>query len=157
MAPVDLNRLLADAVERARMTTEKHEIVTALDSALPMVQGDSDRLTQVVTNLLSNAIKYSPEGGQIVVTSRRDGANAEVSVRDHGQGIPAEFATRIFGRYERYDGGKRQPVGTGLGLAITQQIVQLHNGRIWVESEPGDGSDFKFTLPIAVDAPVEVR
>jgi len=157
MAPVDLNRLLSDAVERARMTTEKHQIVTALDGAVPLVQGDSDRLTQVVTNLLSNAIKYSPEGGQIVVTSRRDGANAEVSVRDHGQGIPAEFATRIFGRYERYDGGKRQPVGTGLGLAITQQIVQLHNGRIWVESKPGDGSDFKFTLPIAVDAPMEVR
>jgi two-component system, sensor histidine kinase and response regulator len=157
MAPVDLNRLLSDAVERARMTTEKHDIVIALDSALPMVQGDADRLTQVVTNLLSNAIKYSPEGGQIAVTSRLDGANAEVSIRDHGQGIPAEFITRIFGRYERYDGGKNQPVGTGLGLAITQQILQLHSGRIWVESTPGQGSDFKFALPIAVKAPVETR
>jgi two-component system, sensor histidine kinase and response regulator len=157
MAPVDLNRLLSDAVERAQMTTDKHKIVVALDSALPMVEGDADRLTQVVTNLLSNAIKYSPEGGQIVVTSRRDGGNAEVSVRDHGQGIPAEFITRIFGRYERYDGGRSQPVGTGLGLAIAQQILQLHSGRIWVESTPGHGADFKFALPIAVQAPVETR
>jgi signal transduction histidine kinase len=101
-------------------------------------------------NLLSNAVKYSPNGGEIVVSSRLDGRNVEVSVRDHGQGIPPEFVGRIFGRYERYeDAGTPQVVGTGLGLAITQQIIQLHMGRIWVESRPGDGSNFRFTIPVS--------
>jgi signal transduction histidine kinase len=76
-----------------------------------------------------------------------------VSVKDHGQGIPPEFKSRIFGRYERYEAGNSQVVGTGLGLAIAQQIVQLHKGRIWVESEPGEGSEFFFTVPAFRPAP----
>ena len=154
MERIDLNRLLGDAVERARMTTQKHEIVTHLDMSVPLVDADPDRVTQVVTNLLSNAVKYAPNGGQITVTSRVDGSLVEVSVQDHGQGIPPEFIGRIFGRYERYEGtGKSQVVGTGLGLAIAQQIVQLHRGRIWVESAVGDGSTFRFTLPVPASQP----
>lgn len=146
---VDLSALLCDAVERARMTTQRHDIVTDIDPRVGAVQGDRDRLTQVVSNLLSNAVKYSPNGGEIAVAARlQDGNVVEVSVRDHGQGIPPEFIQRIFGRYERYEGtGAEDVVGTGLGLAIAQQIVQLHKGRIWVESKLGEGSTFRFVIP----------
>jgi PAS domain S-box-containing protein len=157
MEAVDLNSLLCDAVDRARMTTERHGIVTDLDPRVGSVHGDRDRLTQVVSNLLSNAVKYSPNGGEITVASKlQDGNVVEVSVRDHGQGIPPEFTQRIFGRYERYeDTGTKDVVGSGLGLAIAQQIVQLHKGRIWVESKLGDGSTFHFVIP-ATESGVKV-
>jgi len=154
LAPLDLNQVLREQTERAQFTTTKHVLKTELDPTVALVDGDSDRIVQVVANLLSNAIKYSPEGGEIVVRSRIVDGNVEVSVRDHGQGIPADFLRKIFGRYERYEAaGKNQVVGTGLGLAIAQQIIQLHKGRIWVDSEVGKGSEFHFTIPVAsVDA-----
>ena len=71
-----------------------------------------------------------------------------MSVRDHGIGIEPEFAQRLFSRYERYEKKTSGIIGTGLGLAITRQIVEMHGGRIWVESEPGAGADFRFTLPL---------
>jgi two-component system, sensor histidine kinase and response regulator len=152
----DLNQVLRDAVDRTRMSTDKHTIALDLDGALPAIEGDRDRLTQVVTNLLSNAVKYSPNGGEIVVGSHVRESHVEVSVRDHGQGIPPEFTSRIFGRYERYDGGKNQPVGTGLGLAIAQQIINLHKGRIWVEGAPTGGSTFRFALPAVMGSSEKV-
>ncbi|TMC51417.1 MAG: PAS domain S-box protein [Chloroflexi bacterium] len=150
MEPTDLNRILTETVERAQMSTSKHEVIVRLDPKLPRIDGDTDRLTQVVANLLTNAVKYAPEGGEILVTSQTQNGSVEVSVQDHGLGIPPEFISRIFGRYERYEGdGKSQVVGTGLGLAIAQQIIQLHKGRIWVESLYGQGSTFRFTIPAA--------
>jgi PAS domain S-box-containing protein len=149
MEAVDLNKLICDAVDRARMSTDKHEIAVDLETRVGLIQGDRDRLTQVIANLLSNAVKYSPNGGMIVVTSRIHGGTVEVAVQDHGQGIPPEFAQRIFGRYERYEDGANKQVGTGLGLAIAQQIIQLHKGRIWVESKLGEGSTFRFAIPVA--------
>ena len=150
MASTDLNQILSDTVDRARMSTSRHEIVAHLDPRLPRIEGDSDRLTQVVANLLTNAVKYAPDGGEILVSSRTQNGSVEVSVQDHGLGIPPEFVGRIFGRYERYEGdGKKQVVGTGLGLAIAHQIIQLHKGRIWVESTLGNGSTFRFTIPAA--------
>jgi signal transduction histidine kinase len=147
--PVDLNNTVRDAVERARVSSSKHVIKTDLDPALPVVMGDADRLFQVIANLLSNAGKYSPEGSEVLVTSRLLDANVQVSVRDHGQGIPPEFLDRLFGRYERFEGNaKSQVVGTGLGLAITRQIVEMHKGRIWVESTLGVGSVFHFMIPV---------
>jgi two-component system sensor histidine kinase VicK len=109
----------------------------------------------VVSNLLSNAIKYSPEGGEVRVASRSNDGSIEVSVQDHGLGIPAEFIDRIFGRYERFESNRTSKVtGTGLGLAISRQIVELHGGRIWVESQAGKGSIFHFTIPAARTASV---
>jgi PAS domain S-box-containing protein len=147
---VDLNALIADAVERARLTSEKSPITVALQASLQPVSGDADRLTQVITNLLSNAIKYSTEGGEIAVTTRCEGGFAQVTVADHGRGIPPEFIHRLFGRYERFeDKHAGKIIGTGLGLAITRQIVEMHGGRIWVESGLGKGSTFGFTVPLA--------
>jgi signal transduction histidine kinase len=102
-----------------------------------------------MTNLLSNAIKYSPEGGEVAVTSRSSAGQVEISVRDHGIGIPPDFVDRLFGRYERYENeATSKIVGTGLGLAITRRIVEMHGGRIWVESTVGSGSEFHVTIPV---------
>lgn len=151
---LDMNELVHEAVERAAISTQKHLINAELQPGLPMVLGDSDRLTQVLTNLLSNAIKYSPAGGDICVHTRAVGGAVEVCVADHGLGIPPEFVSRLFGRYERYeDKHAGKIIGTGLGLAITRQIVEMHGGRIAVDSAVGRGSEFRFTIPLASSVP----
>ena len=158
LKPVDLNGLLKDAAERAQLTSDKHYVVTDLDLALPVITGDSDRLVQVVSNLLSNAVKYSPDGGEVRLTSRFEGDTVHVSVTDQGRGIPKDFLDKVFGRYERFESNHTAKVaGTGLGLAISRQIVELHGGRIWVESEVGRGSVFHFTVPVAQAKPAPTR
>jgi len=145
---VDMNNLLEDAVNRARASSAHHTFTCNLAVEKPVVQADPDRIAQVLSNLLSNAIKYSPDGGNIAVTSlARDGV-VEVSVHDHGVGIAPEFVDRLFSRYERYEKSASKIIGTGLGLAISRQIVEMHGGKIWVESKQGDGSDFRFTIPV---------
>jgi PAS domain S-box-containing protein len=152
---VDLTSLLEDAADRARASSASHFIVCNFEGH-PSVQCDPDRIAQVAANLLSNAIKYSPEGGEIALTSVvRDGA-VDVSVRDHGIGIAPEFIQRLFSRYERYEKTSNKILGTGLGLAITRQIIEMHGGKIWVDSELGNGSDFHFTLPVKVAPMAEV-
>ena len=154
IASVDLNAILNDAAERASATSPKHSIVTRLDPRLPAARGDSDRLFQVAANLLSNAIKYSPAGGEVLVTSHALDGVVQVDVRDHGQGIPPEFVKKLFGRYERYEGrDKTKVIGTGLGLVISRQIVEMHGGKIWVDSTVGAGSEFHFTIPVQPAGP----
>jgi two-component system sensor histidine kinase/response regulator len=150
MEPVDINVVLQEAVDRARASSERHAINVDLDSIQPIAQCDVDRVAQIISNLLTNAIKYSPEGGEILVASRLSGGFVEVSVRDHGVGIAPEFAKRLFSRYERYEKTSNKIIGTGLGLAIARQIVEMHGGRIWLDSTVGTGSDFRFTLPLPV-------
>ena len=148
LQPVDVNALLKDAVDRARASSAKHFVVCNFDARNPVAKCDPDRVAQVVANLLSNAIKYSPAGGEIAVTSAVNEGFVDVGVRDHGVGIDPSFAQRLFSRYERYEKTSNKIIGTGLGLAITRQIVEMHGGKVWVESEPGDGSDFHFTVPL---------
>jgi PAS domain S-box-containing protein len=148
--PVNLNDIIADCVDRTRTTSEDHEIKVDLDPDLPVLQADADRLVQVVSNLLSNAIKYSPNGGVIEIRSWAAANQVVVEVADHGDGIPPEFVGRVFERFERYSASPTSRViGTGLGLPISRQIVELHGGRMWVESRLGIGSIFHFSLPIA--------
>ena len=147
--PVDLNALIREVIDRAQVASARHTIKTDLDRALPIVTADGDRLVQVVSNLLSNAIKYSPDGGEVGIATRAEDGMVHVSVRDHGLGIAPEFVDRLFGRYERFESNRTSKVvGTGLGLAISRQIVELHGGRIWVDSQVGSGSNFQFTVPI---------
>ena len=146
--PVDINSLLGDAIDRARASSERHTIISNFDGRRPIVQADPDRIAQVVANLLSNAVKYSPEGGEIVVSSVAQDGHVDVAVRDHGIGIAPEFIQRLFSRYERYEKTNNKILGTGLGLAIARQIIEMHGGKIWVESRPAQGSDFHFTLPL---------
>jgi len=153
--PVDLNATIQDVVERTAAVCATHTVATDLDSQQPQVTGDPDRLIQVLTNLVSNAIKYSPAGTEILISSRLIGDVAEVSVRDHGVGIPAEFVEQLFGRFERYESNPTKVIGTGLGLAITRQIVEMHGGKIWAERGEGDdGSVFRLTLPGYATAPL---
>ncbi len=147
MVPVDLNATIQDVVDRTAAVCRTHTFVTDLDPARPRVLGDADRLIQVLTNLLSNAIKYSPDGGEIVVSSQLAGSTAQINVTDHGVGIPAEFVDQLFGRFERYEANPTKVIGTGLGLAITRQIIEMHGGRIWVERGETDGSVFHLTIP----------
>ena len=150
MEAVDINVVLQDAVERARASSARHVIDIKLDPTHPVTQCDADRVAQIVANLLTNAVKYSPEGGEILVSSLASEGFVEVSVRDHGVGIAPEFAKRLFSRYERYEKTSGKIIGTGLGLAIARQIVEMHGGRIWVETSIGAGSDFRFTLPMTL-------
>src|SRR5207245_350567 len=125
---VDINGLLDDAVDRARASSARHHIVCNFDPSKPVVQCDPDRIAQVMSNLLNNAIKYSPDGGEILVSSIARDGHVDVSVRDHGIGIAADFAQRLFSRYERYEKTTSKIIGTGLGLAITRQIIGMHGG-----------------------------
>jgi two-component system, sensor histidine kinase and response regulator len=149
MEPVDINEVLQGAVDRARASSDQHVIKTDLDPTRPIAHCDADRVEQIISNLLTNAIKYSPEGGEIMVVSRARDGFVEVGVRDHGVGIAPEFAKRLFSRYERYEKTNGKIIGTGLGLAIARQIVEMHGGRIWLDTTVGIGSDFRFTLQTA--------
>ncbi len=118
-----------------------------------VVRIDPLRVTQVLGNLLDNALKHTPRGARIDVTLRPRADEVQVSVRDTGPGIPADDLPHVFERFYRVDKGRsRDTGGTGLGLSIVKHIVQLHGGRVWVESTLGMGSEFHFTLPRRVDA-----
>ena len=149
-ASVDLNALISEVVDGVLPGAAGHPIVLRLDPGLGSVTADRDKLTQVVVNLLSNAVKYSPGGGEIVVTTRAEGPNAHVLVRDHGMGIPADGLEKVFERFARLESDATRFIqGTGLGLPIVRQIVTLHGGEAWVESTVGEGSVFQFTIPLA--------
>jgi signal transduction histidine kinase len=147
---MDLNTVVDEAVSRVRPNAPNHTLQVDLQSDLPSIKADRDRLTQVAANLLSNAVKYSPTGGRITVTTRADGDQLRLDVRDEGLGIPPDALETIFERYSRVDSQATKDIpGTGLGLPIVRQIVQLHGGRVWAESELGRGSVFHVLLPLA--------
>jgi signal transduction histidine kinase len=147
--PVALNDLVSEAVDRLRPTAPNHPVSLRLDPLIGEVNGDRDKLTQVMANLLNNAVKYSPKGGEIVVSTRLEGEATHVVVRDHGMGIPNGALEAIFERYGRVESpATRHIQGTGLGLPIVRQIVQLHGGMVWAESTVGEGSVFHVTLPL---------
>jgi signal transduction histidine kinase len=145
---LDLNAIVSDVVDRVRPNAPEHPVSLRLDPLVGELNGDRDKLTQVMANLLSNAVKYSPKGGEIVVSTRAEGDSAHVVVRDHGMGIPKASLEAIFERYGRVESpATRHIQGTGLGLPIVRQIVQLHGGTVWAESNVGEGSVFHITLP----------
>ena len=119
-------------------TTEPEEIT---------ITADERRVRQIVFNLLSNAVKFTPADGRIDVSARIEDGQVEIAVADTGPGIPADEQETIFEEFEQTTAGK-QAEGTGLGLPLSRKLVELHGGRLWVESEPGQGSTFHFTLPV---------
>ncbi|MEA2674650.1 MAG: hypothetical protein QOI92_1842 [Chloroflexota bacterium] len=121
-------------------------ISLASESGLDTMLGDERRVSQVVFNLLSNAVKFTPAGGTVNVAAARFDGEVRVSVTDSGPGIAPEDQARIFEEFQQAAAGKEKREGTGLGLALSKRLVELHGGRIWVESEPGKGSTFVFTL-----------
>ncbi len=152
---VDLGLLAPASTDRLRLFAERQgvELAVEVDPAAPPVRGDEERLGQVIVNLVHNAVKFSPGGGVVTVDVRADASDVIVSVTDHGIGISATDAARIFERFYKADRARVRGGGTGLGLAIARHVVERHGGRIWVESEEGQGSTFAFAIPALPVAP----
>jgi signal transduction histidine kinase len=137
---------------RERATKDGVSLTLELDPNVELVTADERRIRQVVFNLLSNAVKFTPSGGSVDVRSAQVNGEVLVSVQDTGPGIAEEDQERIFQEFQQTELGQEQKEGTGLGLALSRKLVELHGGRIWVESEPGHGATFTFTLPVEVKA-----
>ena len=114
------------------------------------MRADADRLREVIDNLLDNALRYAPPGSAVVVSVRRKGDRARLSVQDSGPGLSLDEQAHVFDRFYRADRSRaRQSGGTGLGLSIARAILEAHRGRLSVRSAPGEGSTFLFDLPVA--------
>lgn len=148
----NLAELVQKRISQVDVIARKKNISVKTDIAkvLPKTEVDRGRIEQVVPNLLANAVNHTPSGGTVTVSVLSDRDDVLVSVADTGEGIPAEHLPHIFERFYRVDDARSRTVGgVGLGLAIAKQMVELHRGRIWVESEVGKGGKFSFTLPVS--------
>jgi signal transduction histidine kinase len=148
-APLAPEELVADALELLRplAAAKRVDLVAAPSPPLPPVAADRERMLQVFSNLGGNAIKFTPANGRVEIVATVQDAAVHFAIRDTGTGIAAEDLPRLFDRFWQVD--KRARAGVGLGLAIAKGIVEAHGGRLGVESEPGRGSCFTFTLPVA--------
>ncbi len=152
LEPVDLAAALRSVLDVTQPLFQDKGVVAdvRMEEGMPPVEADTDRLQQVLANLLSNAVKFSPPGGTVRIHARSRGAFAVVSVADEGPGIPPDRLEEVFDRYSQIRAPqKHHPLGTGLGLTIARELVERMGGRIWVESRPGRGATFSFTLPLA--------
>jgi NtrC-family two-component system sensor histidine kinase KinB len=156
LKPTDPLMLVREAVEAVVPIARNKEqsVDLALPEQAPLVIADGDMIRRVLSNLLENAVKFAPAGGTISVGAREEGDAVLMWVKDDGPGIPGSEQERIFEKYTRLQ-AKGGPKGIGLGLAYCRLAVEAHQGRIWVESEPGEGSSFCFTLPKAEGRSVE--
>jgi PAS domain S-box-containing protein len=150
---ISLNDLIEEVVTHLRPTVadKPMKIIVEKFKGESRIRGDHDKLEQVVANLLHNAIKYTPPDGRITIAVQRDGTFLKTSIQDTGIGIPPDQQSKLFERFYRVE---QEPSpgtnGTGLGLYIAKNLIELHGGKIWFTSEVGHGSEFSFTLPIAV-------
>jgi heavy metal sensor kinase len=152
--PFDLAELAATTAEQmSLLATDKHIRVECESTPGVTVRGDRARLKQVIVNLLDNAIKYTPNGGQVTLRVRREGAQAVLDVTDTGIGIPAEALPHVFKRFFRVDGSRsREQGGAGLGLSIVKSICSAHGAEVEVLSTPGAGSTFRVRQPLAAES-----
>lgn len=150
LRPTEVMPLVEQAVEASKGFADEREVKIIVGSALPgvKIQGDEDRLMQVLANLLSNAVKFSQRGDDVEIWVTRQEGSLRVGVSDNGPGIPQQFRDRIFEKYSQADGSiSRQAGGTGLGLSISKAIVEKHGGDIGIDTETAKGTTFFFTLP----------
>ena len=159
--PVESEKIAKEAVDSLQPWAQKKRIELTLSApgGLPLVDADAPRTVQVIVNLLSNSIKFTPAGGKITVKLARRAEDAatyvEYAVTDTGPGIPKEEQTRVFEKFAQIASGESHVGGTGLGLSIAKALVHLQKGRMWIESEPGSGATFLFTLPVFTAQAVE--
>ena len=147
---ISIGEIGRDIVENLRQVAEEKGIALYLEEGPQvMAQADPDRVYQILLNLVINAIKFTPSGGQVEVKVVPDGKFLRTVVRDTGEGIPPDQVDTIFEKFHQVGGTFAGRRGAGLGLSISKRLVELHGGRIWVESEEGEGSEFLFTLPVA--------
>ena len=152
--PTDLAASIQSTVENLAPAAEAGGVTLSaqVSEKLPAVQADPYRTSQVLRNLLVNALRYTPSGGSVTVAAMPLGGAVEVTVADTGEGIDPGDLPHVFERFWRGDPARSRTGGTGLGLSVAQSLVQAQGGRIWVESKPGSGSTFRFTLPLAPSA-----
>ncbi len=156
--PIDVPALAEKVCTIQRSYTHKHTLSTHFSEDFPTIVADEDKVDQILTNLVNNAIKYSPDGGQVKVTGwyEPEVEQVVVSVSDEGIGIPKDQISKVFERFHRVDNRDTREVGgTGIGLFLVKHLVEVHGGEIWVESEPGQGSEFLFRLPLKPPEAVE--
>jgi signal transduction histidine kinase len=134
--------------------SKEQSLALDLPPSLPWIRADRERLEQVLTNLLSNATKFTPRGGSIALRARERDTDLVIQVQDNGIGISREEQEMLFEPYYRAGMGKGRLPGLSLGLSLCKQLVELHGGKIWLESEEGKGSTFSFSLPISSQKPV---
>jgi signal transduction histidine kinase len=156
VAPFSLPEAVERGVVMLRERASKNGVALAaeLEPEVQIVSGDERRIRQILFNLLSNAVKFTPAGGRIDVTAARVDGEIQLAVTDTGPGIAPEDLDRIFEEFQQTQVGAKHHEGTGLGLALSKRLVELHGGRIWVESEVGVGSRFVFTLPVTQEVAV---
>jgi signal transduction histidine kinase len=149
VAPFSLQDALERGVSmvREKATTAGVQVTLHANGGPEIITGDERRIRQVIFNLLSNAVKFTPTGGSVDISAMQADGQVKVSVADTGEGVAADDLDRIFEEFQQTEGGARQNEGTGLGLALSKRFVDMHGGRIWCESEVGEGSTFVFTLP----------
>lgn len=148
--PASLPPLIHKAMTEIGPLVEAKRITLKAELApeLPSIKMDSERILQTLRNLIGNAVKFTPEGGQVTISTKTLDRRVEVSVRDTGPGVPAEDLATVFDKFQQTaSNGPYRIKGTGLGLAIAKHIVNSHGGEIWAESQPGQGSSFIFVLP----------
>lgn len=150
---VAVNELVEPAIEQVGILARRRRLAldVELGHHLPKVVVDRDRMVRVLVNLLGNAVHHTPPGGRILLTAIFDAENGEirVSIHDTGEGIPKEYHDKIFDKFVQVESQKsRRKLSTGLGLTFCKLVTEAHGGRIWVESEPGIGSTFTFTIPV---------
>jgi signal transduction histidine kinase len=146
----DLPTAIENTLTLMRERAHRREITLGrtVDERLATVHADERKVKQVLLNLLSNALKFTPEGGRIDVRARVFDSSAEISVTDTGVGIAPEDQATVFEEFRQVGATSKKVEGTGLGLAISRKFIELHGGRIWVESQVGKGSTFAFTVPL---------
>jgi len=148
--PVSVARIVQDTFEEIKRQASPHQFILDIPKKLPTVYADRLRLERILYNLIDNAMKYSPQGGEVRVSVKSEDERLVISVSDQGIGISLTDQAKLFGPFQRIEESKLEGVrGLGLGLLVCRRLVETHGGQIWVESEPGKGSTFFFTLPLS--------
>jgi two-component system sensor histidine kinase GlrK len=150
--PGDLGRLVHACVQRMMPIAQRRGValLELPPPELPSLNFDNRHIDQVLENIVGNALKFTPRGGQVTVATTLDRPGyAAVTVSDSGPGISDEHLKRIFDKFKRIDNGTDSIYGSGIGLSVAKHIISAHKGSIWVESRPGSGARFVFTLPLA--------
>jgi signal transduction histidine kinase len=145
--PVDIAQIVHNVTDKLKGRSAIHRLVVDVPKGLAAVAADHLRVERVLYNLMENAIKYSPRGGDVVVFAQQKDDYLTIGVKDSGMGISAEDQARLFAPFERLETADGIG-GIGLGLNVCRRLIEAHGGRIWVESQPGEGSTFFFTLPL---------
>ncbi len=156
LEPLPIHEVVTEVIDSFRPLAQEKSLTLSERHAgeLPLVLADRDKLHQILTNLIQNAVKFTPTGGEVRVESQvREDGFVQICVADTGCGIPPHELDKVFERFFRGESAPAEARGTGLGLTITKSLVEMHSGRIWVESTPGQGSRFFFTMPISASPP----